>query len=181
MVAHSLTTAEKSGAVLAEYNSRRTAGSRALKELGFASYRAPSSSARQVNSSPWPWPLGRGGDARFLHVVGEAFRVRDAVAALQNGDAESFGQALNDSHESLRDLLRVSCPALDDLVAAARDSGAFGARLTGAGFGGCAVIFCNAADLERVREGLVSVLCGTFRVRPGYASDRRRAFRGGFA
>jgi galactokinase len=88
-------------------------------------------------------------------VAGEAFRVKEAVAALRNGDAAAFGQALNASHESLRDQLCVSCQALDELVDAARESGAIGARLTGAGFGGCAVIFCNAPDLERVRQGLV--------------------------
>lgn len=156
VVAHSLITAEKSSTVLAEYNSRRTAGSRALKKLGFESYkaaieqRAPGELKSLANGH-----LDEEERRSFLHVAGEAFRVKDAVAALQNADPEAFGQALNDSHESLRDQLRVSCPALDELVAAARDSGALGARLTGAGFGGCAVIFCNASDLERVREGLV--------------------------
>ena len=88
-------------------------------------------------------------------MVGEAFRVREAVAALRQGDAATFGRLLYASHESLRDLLRVSCPALDNLVAAARRAGALGARLTGAGFGGCAVVFCEAADRERVRAGLI--------------------------
>jgi galactokinase len=59
------------------------------------------------------------------------------------------------SHASLRDLLRVSSPALDELIEAARESGALGARLTGAGFGGCAIVFCETPKLEAVREGIV--------------------------
>jgi galactokinase len=55
----------------------------------------------------------------------------------------------------MRDLLRISRPELDRLVAAARESGAIGARLTGAGFGGCAVIFCRADDVDRVRAGVI--------------------------
>jgi galactokinase len=156
LVAHSLTTAEKSGAVKAQYNSRRTAGTRALARLGFASYSEAVDhytfeelQFRAVGS------LDEEELASFLHVVGEAFRVREAVKALKEGDAESFGRILCASHESLRDLLRVSCPALDNLVAAARRAGALGARLTGAGFGGCAVVFCEAADRGRVRAGLV--------------------------
>ena len=54
-----------------------------------------------------------------------------------------FGSLLLESHASLRDRLQVSCPALDRLVEAAMDSGAVGARLTGAGFGGCAVVFAK--------------------------------------
>jgi galactokinase len=86
----------------------------------------------------------------LLHVAGEAFRVQEAVAALRRGDADAFGKALNASHDSLRDLLRVSCPALDELVDTARGAGATGARLTGAGFGGCAVIFCKRSQRDRI-------------------------------
>jgi galactokinase len=69
--------------------------------------------------------------------------------------ADRFGRLLLESHASLRDRLQVSCPALDRLVDAAMASGAAGARLTGAGFGGCAVVFCRRADLPKVRDGLV--------------------------
>ncbi len=155
LVAHSLTTAEKSGEVRAQYNSRRTAGTSGLARLGFPSYAAAIEShgfdelkemaARQLEDEE---------QRCFLHVAGEAFRVRTGVATLRAADAGAFGAALNASHESLRDLLRVSCPALDALVDAARASGAIGARLTGAGFGGCAVIFCRMADRERVAAGV---------------------------
>ncbi len=66
-----------------------------------------------------------------------------------------FGHILLEGHASLRDRLGVSCPALDRLVDAAMASGAIGARLTGAGFGGCAVVFCARADLAKVRDGLI--------------------------
>ena len=54
----------------------------------------------------------------YLHVTTEAQRVADAVAAMERDDAAGFGKLLLESHESLRDRLRVSCPALDRLVEA---------------------------------------------------------------
>jgi galactokinase len=160
IIAHSLTTAEKSGAMRSEYNHRRTAGSHALKQLGFASYR----SATETHSRDELTGLAsktmknslNGDEMRcFLHVVTESFRVEEAVAALRNADATAFGKLLSASHASLRDQLRVSSPALDSLVEIAHNSGALGARLTGAGFGGCVVILCRASDSERVRADLV--------------------------
>ena len=62
---------------------------------------------------------------------------------------------MNESHESLRDRLEGSGAARDQLVEAARASGALGARLTGAGFGGCVIAFCERSKLEEVREGIV--------------------------
>jgi galactokinase len=156
LVAHSLTTAEKSGEVRAEYNARRTAGSRALERLGFPSY------AAAITGSTFDRLKALAGDRleeaelrSFLHVAGEAFRTTEGVTALRHGDASAFGRVLNESHESLRDLLRVSSPALDALVDAARQSGAIGARLTGAGFGGCAIVFCHSPDRQRVAAELV--------------------------
>jgi galactokinase len=92
----------------------------------------------------------------FLHVTGEALRVTAAVKAMEAGDAATFGRLLLESHASLRDRLKVSCPELDSLVDAAMESGALGARLTGAGFGGCAVVFAAKRDLPAVREGLMA-------------------------
>lgn len=147
LVAHSLETAEKSGPAREEYNLRRAAGSSALARLGLAAYRdATPDMAKGLDP-------GRERDA-FLHVTTEAARVQSAVEAMRSGYAGAFGALLVESHASLRDRLRVSSPALDRLVEAALASGALGARLTGAGFGGCAVVFCRAADLECVRNGL---------------------------
>jgi galactokinase len=92
----------------------------------------------------------------FEHVTGEARRVAAAVSALERADAALFGRLLLESHASLRDVLQVSCPELDRLVEAAMESGAWGARLTGAGFGGCAVVFAAKRNLAAVREGLAA-------------------------
>ncbi len=119
LVAHSLETAEKSGASREEYNARRSAG---------------------INQ----------------HSTSEAERVQAAVHALRGDDPQTFGRLLLESHASLRDYLKVSTPALDALVEAAMQSGALGARLTGAGFGGCAVVLCLRRDLEAVRQGIVA-------------------------
>ena len=80
---------------------------------------------------------------RARHVVTENARVDAVAAALEAGDVRSAGQLMVASHASLRDDYEVSTPALDELVQALRGSpGVHGARLTGAGFGGCAVALC---------------------------------------
>lgn len=152
LVADSLHSAEKSGAVRERYNAVRTAGTEALREAGFQSYseaifRSSENQLRSVAAEKRLPPA-------FLHVVTEAFRVRHAVQAMRDNDADGFGRLLLASHASLRDRLQVSCGALDRLVDAAMESGALGARLTGAGFGGCAVIFCRREDLSKVHDGI---------------------------
>jgi galactokinase len=156
LIAHSLTTAEKSGDVRSKYNARRTAGSNALHGLGFHSFgQALERYSVEELSELAAGHLADDEQRCFLHVVTEAHRVTAAVAAMRAGDAESFGRLLYESHASLRDWLRVSSPALDSLVEAARAAGALGARLTGGGFGGCAVVLCRAAERERVAAGIV--------------------------
>jgi len=155
LVAHSLTTAEKSGAVRAEYNSRRTAGTRALEKLGFRSYHDALNGRTFEDLRKLTSVLTEEERRSFLHVTGEALRVDAAVGALCEGDAVGFGTLLNESHASLRDLLGVSNAALDSIVEAARREGALGARLTGAGFGGFAVILCRAPERDRVAAGLI--------------------------
>ena len=149
LVAHSLQTAEKSGAARAEYNLRRAAGDQALARLGLASYR--DALALEDISKLDPGPLRDS----FLHTTSEALRVRAAVRAMECSDDDAFGRLLLASHASLRDRLRVSSPALDKLVETAMESGALGARLTGAGFGGCVVILARREDSARVRRGLI--------------------------
>lgn len=77
---------------------------------------------------------------RAQHVVDEIARVEHAVKALKRADVALFGQLMLEGHRSLRDLYEVSTPELDFLVDfAARQPGCWGARLTGAGFGGCTI------------------------------------------
>jgi galactokinase len=153
LVAHSLTTAEKAGAAREEYNARRAGGNRALERLGFASYREALEKLTPATAQALSAEVER--DA-FLHTTGEALRVRAAVAAMERADAEGFGRLLVAAHASARDLLRISCPALDRLVDAAMQAGALGARLTGAGFGGCAIVFCLKGEMAKVRAGLIA-------------------------
>lgn len=77
---------------------------------------------------------------RLRHLVEENARVSGAVQALRAGDLARLGELMNASHESLRDLFEVSSPELDAAVDIARRvPGVYGARMTGAGFGGCTV------------------------------------------
>ncbi|MCE2881380.1 MAG: hypothetical protein LW636_03325 [Planctomycetaceae bacterium] len=82
---------------------------------------------------------------RARHVVRECARVHAAVSALERVDLDAFGRLLTESHASLRDDFEVSVPELDALVADACARGALGARMTGAGFGGCAVVAWRVA------------------------------------
>lgn len=83
---------------------------------------------------------------RARHVVSEQARVEKAVQALASGDVRGLGEILDQSHFSLRDDYEVSCPELDELSAWLREQpGVYGARLTGAGFGGCTVSLVSDA------------------------------------
>lgn len=86
---------------------------------------------------------------RVAHVVYEDDRVLRSVEALKSGDLVLFGQLMNQSHDSLRDLYEVTGKELDALVDAFRKvDGVIGARMTGAGFGGCAVALVRNGSLE---------------------------------
>jgi galactokinase len=76
---------------------------------------------------------------RARHVVTENARVLQTVDRLRAGDWTAVGALLGESHRSLRDDYRVSCPELDIAVDAAVGAGALGARMTGGGFGGVAI------------------------------------------
>lgn len=86
---------------------------------------------------------------RAQHVVEECARVEEAIVLLEAGDADGFGKLMFEGHASLRDLYEVSCPELDVLVeSASKLPGCLGARLTGAGFGGCTVNLVREEDAE---------------------------------
>lgn len=91
--------------------------------------------------------------ARAEHVVYECARTVEACKKLRQGDLISFGRLMDASHDSLRDLYAVSCRELDTLVNEARAcEGVLGARMTGAGFGGCAVAIVNRDAVDAVME-----------------------------
>jgi len=93
---------------------------------------------------------------RARHVVSENARVLAAVAALRAADYAEFGRLMYASHASLRDDYEVSTPELDGFVEVAGASGALGARLTGAGFGGCAIALVPSASVPALSEAVQS-------------------------
>ena len=126
------------------YNARRADCDAAAARLGATVLRDVDAEA--VASAGLPAPLER----RARHVVTENARVLEAADALSAGDAAAFGALMSASHDSLRDDYEASTPELEAIVAAANaQNGCFGARLTGAGFGGCAValVEAGAADI----------------------------------
>lgn len=95
---------------------------------------------------------------RARHVVTENARVLAAADALRRRDAAELGRLMLESHVSLRDDHEVSCPELDVAVEAAIDAGALGARMTGAGFGGSAIVLAPAADASRIGTATLAAL-----------------------
>jgi len=92
---------------------------------------------------------------RCRHVISENNRVADACESLANGDLAAFGRLMNASHFSLRNDFEVSHPALDRLVEEAiQVDGVLGARLTGAGFGGCTVNLVTETALPDIERQL---------------------------
>jgi galactokinase len=94
--------------------------------------------------------------ARADHIVHENARVQAAVAALEAGDTVELGRLFSASHASMRDLFEISSPELDALVEIAGDvDGVIGARLTGAGFGGCTINLVRRAAVPALREAVL--------------------------
>jgi galactokinase len=85
---------------------------------------------------------------RARHAISEAIRSRDAIAALRSGNRAEFGRLMNESHASLRDDMEVSVPEIDQVVYDAVSLGADGARITGAGFGGCIVALVEPQRMD---------------------------------
>lgn len=85
---------------------------------------------------------------RAKHVVSENQRVLDAIKAFANNDILKFGELIRVSQKSLKEDHRVSCKEMDFIVHEAEKSGAIGARLTGAGFGGCGFIVVKKNKME---------------------------------
>jgi galactokinase len=170
VVADTGVRAEKSGAARDAYNLRRSQCELAFERLtavlvgdgvipsGLSGYPA------LIDALGYDGALSAGAEVldgdvlrRFRHVVSEARRVDRACAALRAEDLPLFGSLMDASHLSLSEDYEVSIPALDRVVGLARDGGAVGARLTGAGFGGCTVALAPRGAvgdvLSAIREG----------------------------
>ncbi len=179
VVAYSLTRAPKSGSVRDSYNLRTRQCSEALAavvaSLNLASHvgsysellsQQPALAVLEAAEGALDATLFR----RFRHVVTEGIRVNQAETALIQGDIAAFGRLMVESHCSLKEDYEVSCPELDQLVEIAVRSGAWGARLTGAGFGGCVVALAAEEHVASVLEALQREFYA-YRTFPGRVED----------
>ncbi|MEK7380795.1 MAG: galactokinase [Gemmatimonadota bacterium] len=156
VVASSLVEAAKSGLVREAYNTRVLECREALLGVG----EREAGGFGRLMQLPEPDRVLARAEAvlsatlfrRFRHVLTEGHRVEQATVALETGDYRGMGRLLDASHASLRDDYQVSCPALDELVTVAREAGAVGARLTGAGFGGCIVALADEDSVGQVTD-----------------------------
>ncbi|NBM18766.1 galactokinase [Streptomyces sp. GC420] len=134
----------------------RALGVRALRDVGFARLDAA---------------LRRLGDERIRryvrHVVSDDHRVEQVIARLDAGDVRGIGPILTEGHRSLRDDLRVSCPELDLAVETANAHGAHGARMTGGGFGGSAIVLVEGVDAEAVTKAVLEAFAAAGFRAPG--------------
>jgi galactokinase len=151
------------------YNERRDECQRALALLEQAG--RPVQSLRELGVEELdalrrilPEPL----DRRVRHVVSENARTSAAVDALRRGHLAAFGRLMNGSHASLRDDYEVSAPELDFVAAQAqREAGVIGARMTGGGFGGSAVMLGEGTSVESLFESLAQSFEKKFGRKPG--------------
>jgi galactokinase len=88
------------------------------------------------------------------HVVTEDQRVERVVSLLESGDPRGIGPVLTEGHASLRDDFRISCPELDLVVDTALATGALGARMTGGGFGGSAIVLTEEAAVDPITKAV---------------------------
>src|SRR5262249_4969701 len=105
---------------------------------------------RILSQPPEGFPLQR----RYQHVISEAERVEAAAQALEQGEISRVGRLMYESHRSCAEDLEIICPELDQLVEISREAGALGARLTGAGFGGCIVALVENSHVNDFTEAM---------------------------
>ena len=141
-----------------EYNNRRAACEQAVQLLqaglpGICSLRDVSPADFNRLAGTLPVEV----EKRARHVVEEIERTRQAIPLLQAGDMARFGELMNACHASLRDLYEVSCLELDVMSDVAQSlTGCYGARLTGAGFGGCTVNLVAQEQAEAFAQALAA-------------------------
>ncbi|MFI7363179.1 galactokinase [Streptomyces sp. NPDC050149] len=101
------------------------------------------------------------------HVVGDNQRVEQVIALLDAGEVRAAGPVLTAGHVSLRDDLRVSCVELDLVVETANAAGALGARMTGGGFGGSAIVLVEEAQEDTVTKSVQEAFAAAGYAAPG--------------
>jgi len=140
-----LDTGTRRGLVDSAYNERRAQCEAAAWFFGVKALRDVNLEEFQARQEELDEPARR----RARHVIAENERTVQAAEVMEGGDAAVLGELMDASHESLREDFEVSSPALDTMAACARRrEGCFGARMTGAGFGGCAVALVRAEGAD---------------------------------
>ncbi|MGC9335890.1 MAG: galactokinase, partial [Anaerolineae bacterium] len=144
-------TGKRRGLADSAYNERRAQCEEGARRLGVATLRDLDEDTFEDRASELPALLRK----RARHVVHENARTLRAAQVLRRGDVVAFGQLMDESHASLRDLYEVSSDELDLMSALARSfPGCRGARMTGAGFGGCVVALVQEAEAESFVESV---------------------------
>ncbi len=148
-----LDTATRRGLVDSAYNERREQCEEAAAFFGCELLRDVSPEQFEARAEELP-ELTR---KRARHVITEDVRTLAAAEAMRKGDGETLGRLMDESHISLRDDFEVSNDALNRMVAIARSQpGCLGARMTGAGFGGCAVALVKEGFEDAFTETVVA-------------------------
>ena len=148
-----LDTGTRRGLVDSAYNERRAQCEEVARRFGVPALRDVTLEELEVRTAE----LDELGRKRARHVISENARTREAAAAMKRGDAARLGELMNASHESLRKDFEVSSSALDAMVACARaQAGCLGARMTGAGFGGCAVALVQESAVADFSAGVAA-------------------------
>lgn len=160
-----------------KYNERRSECERALKELQrklpIKSLGDLSIDEFEKNKELITNPTDR---KRAKHAVYENQRTLQAVERLKAGDLKTFGKLMNESHISLRNDYEVTGKELDTLAEAAwQQPGVLGARMTGAGFGGCAIALVQDADVKHFIDNVGKI----YREKTGLQADFYIASVGG--
>jgi galactokinase len=159
-----LDTGTRRSLVGSAYDERRASCEAAARTLGVAALRDADLALLERHRAELDPVTFR----RARHVIGENARTLDAAGAMERADAAALGRLMDASHESLRDDYEVSSEALDAIVEAARSApGCFGARMTGAGFGGCAVALVSRGSLE----AFTSAVAARYRDPQGYPPE----------
>ena len=146
------------------YNERRAACERAVAEI--ARTKPGTKALRDVSAEDLEAAKARLDETdwrRASHVIAEIARPAALASAFAEGDLVKAGKLMKDSHVSLRDLYEVSCEELDLVTSLARrQPSCYGARMTGAGFGGCAIALVDAADADAFCEEVLFGYKATF-------------------
>ena len=139
------------------YNDRRASCDRACKDMGI-------SSLRSATLSDFSKVKNYDDRIKSQHVISENLRVLECVKALRDNDTRLFGKIMNEGHKSLSKDFCVSTEKMDTMVTFSQDFGALGARMTGAGFGGCIVVLADRECAKNLVPELTNLIKGTWLV-----------------